>query len=351
MADEKYFSKHFFLGAILLLLVLTFIIVKPLIATLFAAAILAYIFNPIYKYMVKKTNRKRLAAWVIVIILIVVVVVPAYFIANALTKEGYKLFITTKQRLSNGAFEDIDCDENPGPFCNVNKKVVEFFRDPQTKFYLQDAISKFSTYIVTRTSQLVVELPRIVLYLFVMFFTVYYLLIDGAALLATTKRLVPLKPHHFDHIIREFDNFTFATLYGNLISAVIQGIVGGIIFFALGLSTPVLAGLGMAFFAFLPFIGTPIIWLPVAINLMLSGHMTKGVILVLLGIFVISMLDNLIKPEIIGKRAKLHPIGVLVGIIGGIFTLGLIGIIAGPLIISLLISLAEVYYKEGSAIA
>jgi predicted PurR-regulated permease PerM len=165
--------------------------------------------------------------------------------------------------------------------------------------------------------------------------------------LQEARNSIPLKQHHIDHIIKQFDNFTYATIYGNMITAIIQGTIGGLIFFMLGISAPILAGLAMAFFAFIPFVGTPIIWLPVALGLIFAGELTKGIALLLLGTFVISTIDNIIKPEIIGKRTNLHPLAVLLGIIGGIFAFGLIGIIAGPLIISLALSFIQVYYKEG----
>ena len=345
-ADNNNFSKNFFLAALLALVILSFIIINPFIIAISSAAILAYIFYPLHKRMSKKINN-RLSAAIILIILILVVTVPMYFIANSLTKEGYSLFITVKQNLASGALKEADCAVNPPVFCEFNNRVVRFFQDEQVKFYVEDAISKFSTYIVNQTAGFIAKLPIVIIDLLVMFFLIYYFLLDGPRFIEKIKGSIPLRKHHVDHIIQEFNNFTFATLYGNLITATIQGVIGGITFFLLGLQTPILAGFAMAFFAFLPFIGTPIIWIPAAIGLLVTGETTKGIILLLIGVFIISTIDNIIKPEIIGKRTKLHPAAVLVGILGGIFLMGPIGIIVGPLIFSLLISFIEVYYKEG----
>ncbi len=346
MSDNNY-SKNFFLAALFVLAVLTFLIVKPLFIALVSAGILAYIFYPVYKYLLSKTKNKMISALIIIIALAVIISIASYSMVNVLTKEGYTLFITAKQKLSSNSLVETDCVANPSLFCNFNNKIINFMRDPQVKFYLEDTISKLSSYITTETFAFISNLPLFIIDMVVMFFAIYYLLKDGTDFISKIKKAIPLKSHHVDDIIKQFDNFTFATLYGKLITSLIQGTVGGLLFFALGLSTPLIAGIVMAFFAFLPVIGTPIIWLPTAFTLLIEGSTTKGLILILGGTIMTASVDNILKPMIIGNRAHLHPAIVLVGIFGGIFLVGPIGIIVGPLIISLLISFIEVYYKEG----
>ncbi len=346
MADGNY-SKNFFLAVLFALAVLTILVVKPFLVPLASAGIIAYLFFPVHRYIHEKTHSKRFAAWIVVILLFLIITMSMYFVVNALTREGYTLFITVKQKLSAEALIETDCAATPSTFCELNNQIIRFFKDPQIKFYLQDSISKVSNYITDQTFKVISNLPGVALDLIVMFFVIYYLLVDGAAFIDKVKKSIPLKSHHVDNIIEQFDSFTFATLYGKLIVALIQGVIGGITFFALGLTAPLIAGIAMAFFAFLPVIGTPIIWLPAAITLILVGETGKGVALLLVGTFIIASIDNILKPAIIGKRTKLHPAAVLVGIFGGIFLIGPVGIVVGPLIISLLISFIGVYYKEG----
>jgi predicted PurR-regulated permease PerM len=346
MADE-HFSRTFFLAALFGLLVVTLIFLSHLITAIIAGAILAYLTYPIYKFISKKIGSKQLAAGIIVFILVILTTIPPYFIAQSLTKEGYSLFITAKQKLATGELQIQDCAANPQPFCEVMNKFITLIKNPQFKYYVEDAISKIASYVVNKTTDLIANIPGLIIDFVVMFFMIYYFLIDGTTFIDKIRRSIPLKSHHIDHIINQFDNFTYATIYGNFITAIVQGTIGGLIFWILGISTPLLAGLAMAFFAFLPFIGTPIVWIPAVISLFIMGETGKAVILLLLGIFVISTIDNIIKPEIIGKRTNLHPAAVLIGIIGGMFTMGIIGILVGPLVISLLVSFVEVYYKEG----
>ena len=148
------------------------------------------------------------------------------------------------------------------------------------------------------------------------------------------------------NIFKQFNNLTYATVYGQFIVALIQGAVATVAYFLFGVGSPITWGLLTTFFALIPFLGTPIVWVPISLNLLISAEIARGIGLLLVGIFIISTIDNLLKPRLIGKRASLHPVLVLIGVVGGLITMGLIGIIIGPLIISLLISFVEVYHKE-----
>lgn len=345
MADDN-FSKSFFLASLIGLLILTAIIFLPLLNTLLLAMVFAYIFYPAYVFFVKKTKNRRVAASLILLFVIILIGVSSFIVANSVVKEGYSLYITAKQVIATGITPDKSCAEISTPFCKLADQMTEIIKNPQVKYYLENTVGKVSGFVVDKSSGLIIDLPNIIVQLFVMLFVIFYLLLDGTALLDKVKSSVPLKAHHIDNVIKEFNAFTNATIYGHLVTACVQGVIGGLIFFALGLQAPIIAGLAMAFFGFLPFIGTPIIWAPAALSLMMSGEMSKGVLLLLLGIFVISTVDNLLRPYVVGTKTSLHPAAVLIGVIGGLFSMGLIGIIAGPLIISLLMSFIETYYKE-----
>ncbi|MBN2421216.1 AI-2E family transporter [Candidatus Woesearchaeota archaeon] len=344
MGDE-HFSRNFFIAALFSLVILSALIVFPFATAVMFAAILSYLTYPLYKKIAGGIGR-QFAAGLIVLLLIVLLTIPSYFMLNALTKEGYTLYITAKQKLAVG-FDEKDCVAEPGFMCNTINNLIGFTKGQQFKFYVEDAVSKLTSYIVNKASNFFVNLPKLFIDLVVMFFMIYYFLLDGLSLIKKIKTSIPLKTHHIDEVISQFNNFTHATIYGNLITALVQGTIGGLIFWILGIQAPIIAGIAMAFFAFLPVVGTPIVWLPAAISLFIGGETSKAVILLILGTFVISTIDNIIKPEIIGKRTRLHPAAVLIGIFGGMFTMGLIGILIGPLVLSLLISFVEVYYKEG----
>ena len=144
-----------------------------------------------------------------------------------------------------------------------------------------------------------------------------------------------------------------AVIYGSLIIAIAQGTLGGIGFFIFGLPSPLLWGVIMVFASLLPYIGTSVIWLPASLFLIFNGYasmetalITKGILLMLYGIFIIGTIDNILKPKLIGDKSGLHPVLVLLSVIGGINFLGFIGVIIGPMIIAALVTFINIYEEE-----
>ena len=145
----------------------------------------------------------------------------------------------------------------------------------------------------------------------------------------------------------------FATVYGVIIVAIIQGIVGTIGFIIFDVPSPILLGLLLTFAALIPFVGTALVWLPASALVFLNGYLNadttmigKGIGLFLYGALVISLIDNLIRPKIISKEAKLHPVLILLGLFGGIRVLGPIGMVVGPLVLALLVSFVDIYQRD-----
>jgi predicted PurR-regulated permease PerM len=135
----------------------------------------------------------------------------------------------------------------------------------------------------------------------------------------------------------------YATIYGGILIAVIQGLLGGISFWALGLPSPIFWGTAMALLSFIPIGGTALIWGPASILLLIGGAVLKGLILLGLGVFVISMVDNLLRPFFISTRTKIHPLLLFFAVLGGVQAFGLIGLVAGPLVATLFLTLIEIY--------
>jgi len=177
----------------------------------------------------------------------------------------------------------------------------------------------------------------------------FYFLRDGDLILLQLKSIIPLKKQHMTHIIKKTNDTVYAVLYGQFLTAFIQGAIGGVIFYILGLQNPVFWGAMMMLFAIFP-IGTWIVWLPASLNLILTGvswdsniFIYKGVILFVVGLTVISTIDNILKPMLIGSRSKSHFAMVILGIFGGIKLFGVIGIFAGPLLLAILVGIFDIF--------
>jgi len=167
------------------------------------------------------------------------------------------------------------------------------------------------------------------------------------------KGIIPLKNHHQNKIIKRFGSVTRAVVYGHFITALIQGMVGVLGLYIFGVKSPLVWGGIMMVACMIPFIGAPIVWFPLGVLKLIEGLTTnttsttiRGIGLLVYGFFIVASIDNLIKPKIIGDKAKIHPTIILLGVLGGLSIFGVIGIVLGPLILSLFLTFAEIYKTE-----
>ncbi len=181
--------------------------------------------------------------------------------------------------------------------------------------------------------------------------------IDGKKMLAGLKKALPLKEEHSERILNQFNDIIYATIYGAIIIAIIQGTLAGIGYFALGIDSAFFLALLTITAAFIPFIGSTIVWVPIAAITIINGLMTdnntlflKGIGFLFYGILVISTIDNVIRPKLVGDRANVHPLIILLGVFGGLSFFGVIGIIIGPLLLTLFIASLKIYEAEKNTI-
>ena len=165
--------------------------------------------------------------------------------------------------------------------------------------------------------------------------------------------MIPLKKSHKKEILKKIKEVNQAVLYGHVLTAAVQGVIAILGFYAFGVTSPLLWGLILMFFALIPFAGAPVIYVPISLIMMVDGisAMDQTVFLKSLGLLIycsliISSVDNIIKPKITGDIARINPAIILLGLMGGIALFGVIGIIVGPLVLALTITFIEIYEKE-----
>src|SRR5690606_15255447 len=172
----------------------------------------------------------------------------------------------------------------------------------------------------------------------IMLYLLFFLLRDGSLLSARLRAAIPLSDSRKIHLLRKFTTVIRATVKGNIAVAAAQGALGGVIFYILGIQGPVLWGVVMAFLSLLPAIGAGLVWAPVAIYFLVSGEVWQGVALALYGVLVIGMVDNVLRPLLVGKDTKMPDYVVLISTLGGMALFGLNGFVIGPLIAALFIA-------------
>ncbi len=346
--------KYFFITLFILIAALTFWVAKPFINALLASAVVAYVFHPIYAWLNKHIKRRNISALIVSAFILLLFVGPLLLVIQSAAPDARYVYIRAKQKILTGEIIDVACPAEKGSIvCRFQGRIQEFVQNPDIKYYLSDVVSKITNFILAKLSDIVLALPSIFLNLFVTFFAVFYLLRDGGILLEYVKNLLPIHKKHRAHIFPRLQSTARAVIYGSLVIAVIQGICGGIGFLLFGIPSPLLWGMLMAFFALVPFVGTAIIWLPASIMLIAAGSaegnpvtVWKGIGLLVYGFFIISGIDNVLKPVLIGDRSGVHPVLILVGVLGGLTVFGVVGFIIGPLVLALFKVFLDIYVHE-----
>ncbi|MEA3430367.1 MAG: AI-2E family transporter [Nanoarchaeota archaeon] len=331
---------------------ISYILIRPFMTPILISMIIAYMFYPVYKQLNKVVKNKNLASLIMAIGIIVLLSIPTYYIAKTTTQEVFVTYLLTKQKLVAGGI-DGRCTDTTNVFCNVANWVKSSLAEPKNQYYVQRGLERLQQYSVDLGTKVVMSIPKIALNIFLTFFILFFLFRDGKELMEKFKKLIPLKRKHKKRIFLKFNETLSATIFGTLITALIQGCVAGIGYFLFGVTSPVLWGVLTAFVALIPIVGTSIIWVPMGLYFIVSGYLDssgnvigKGVGLLIYGALVISLIDNFVRPKVIGDKAKVHPVLVLLGVLGGIAVMGITGIIIGPIVLALFVTLLKMYSGE-----
>ena len=345
--------KYFFVVFVLALIYVIFLIVKPFISALLTAAVLAYFFYPVYDFLLQKTGRKNVSAFIVSVIIIVLITVPSAYIFNQAAQESEYLYIRGKQKLITGDILGAGCSGKDSTICSISTAFSDYLTKPKVRYHLEEAMKKMSGFFADQASDFIFAIPFIVLSIFITFFVMFYLFKDGKALVEKTAVMLPIRESHKKRIISRLSEMTFAVIYGTILVAFIQGVVGLFGYYIFGVPSALMLGMLTVIAALLPFVGTILVWLPVSVSIILMGLGTgnnatvwAGIGLMIYGALIISSVDNILKPYIIGKKSGMHPVLVLIGALGGIYLFGFIGFVAGPIILELFIVVLDIYKEE-----
>ena len=351
------YPRIFFSVLVLATLLLAFYIAKPFLPALLTGAIISYLSYPLYQKTLLHIKNRNFASLIIAVLIVLLFTIPFVFVIGLVSKEAYATYLTLSQQNLGTNFLRIVCKDESWLSCKAVKSFAGSLPKSDLDYYLQATIGKITGFIIENVSNFIASIPSILLNFFVMVFVVYYLLKDGEIISKRIKNLLPLKESHKQHVLKKFHDITFGVFYGNILMAAVQGVLGGIGFLILGVSSPLLWGFVMMIFALLPYIGTAIVWLPAALNLIFIGYLQndnsftiRGIILIVYGLIVISNIDNLLRPKLIGMHANVHPVLVLIGVLGGLSLFGFIGLILGPVMLALLMTFIDIYEEEKAEI-
>lgn len=320
-------------------------VLKPFYAPIFWACAVALIFFPMQKKMLAKwPNRPSLAAAVTLLVCTVVVVIPVLAVAASFVTEGVAMY----QKLQQGDLDPqkyIDTLRTgfPSAYHLLERAGVEFGNLGQQ---LIDGLKSAGQFLGKRALAVGQNTFQFFIDLGLMLYLTFFLLRDGPRLVNMLIRALPLGDDRERLLFDKFAEITRATIKGNLVVAAVQGALGGLIFWILGIPAALLWGVAMALLSLIPAVGAGLIWLPVALYLYATGEITQAVVLTLFGALVIGLVDNLLRPILVGRDTKLPDYVVLYSTLGGLALFGITGFALGPLMAGLFVAFWQIFIQE-----
>lgn len=320
---------------LVVLAVLAFFLLKPFLVAILFGLILALVLYPVFLWFNKKIRHKGWSAFIVGILLAVVVLVPLWFLVPVLVKQSIQIFIYSQKM------------DFIAPLKNI---FPSLFTYEQFGSGISSVIYSFITKITNSAmnifSNMVLNFAKITLQILVVLFVFFFALKDGKKLVEYLQSILPFSKDVEKKLFNSSREITYSVLYGQVLLGIAQGIIAGIGFFAFGVPNALFLTILAALAGIFPIIGTAIIWIPVVIYMLISGFNVGPIIGVAIFGTISSITENLIKPIFVAHRTNLHSALVLLGMIGGLFMFGILGVVLGPLILAYLLIILEVYRNK-----
>ncbi len=338
--DFTKIRNYLFLGLLTVATVLFLYIIAPLAYPIFWAAVLAALFYPVYKRIDKYFKHQTLSILATIFAIALIIILPMLIIATILLAQSvdiYNSLNTNSGQLSATVSQLIQ-------FIHHNKYVSQLNLDDA---FITEKINEGSrivlNYLFNLAKNLTQNSLQFVLEFMLMLYTLYFFLRDGEKILRKIMYLCPLGDRYEVMLYKKFSAVAGATIRGTLAVGAIQGTLGGILFAVTGINGAVVWGIIMAALSIIPATGSFLVWLPAGIIMLVTGHTWQGILILIIGTFVISVIDNLLRPILVGKGLEIHPLVILFSTLGGLYIFGITGFVIGPVVASLFLSFWEMY--------
>ncbi len=346
--DQARLEQRSFLMMVVIVTLLFLFLLRPFWGAIFWACTIGLIFYPLYRRLLTLWGqRANLAALVTLLVCLVIGIVPSLFVVGSFFQEGAGLY----QRLQSGDLDLGNRIERIREAFPAAQHLLERFNldlNP-LKEQLSGAALTASRYIAQNAVQLGQGTLQFFVSLGLMLYMAFFMLRDGHRLVDLLVRALPLGDERERLLFAKFAEVVRATVKGNLMVAAAQGTLGGVIFAILGIPGALLWGVVMTLLSLIPVVGAGLIWGPVAIYLFAIGQWVQGLILTAFGAGVIGLVDNVLRPILVGRDTKLPDYVVLLSTLGGFSLFGMNGFVVGPLVAALFVAIWGIFMREFNA--
>ncbi len=349
--EKRQGSKLFFtfllcFAALLLMLFWTYI------SAIVLALLITSVLYPMY-FRIRRAFREKdgVASVFMIVFVFLVIIVPLSWFVATLSNEAFDFYKRTSNTVSMTHLRQ--AFEKDSVWTRRIRKAVEMAGGqftPQTVEKVGASVGKnIGLFLYKQLSSVASNLLNFLVHFFLMMLVIFYLFRDGVRLKDYLIQLLPMPEEQLEKVAKKFHEMGRAIIVGNGLAGIVQGILGGLGFYLFGLHSPFLWGTVIAFMAFLPVIGASIVFIPAAAIFLIQGKIGAGILFLAYNICYSSVMEYLVKPRLIGQGMQMNSLLVFIGIVGGMKLFGILGIIYGPLIITIFLTLAEIYrieYKE-----
>lgn len=335
--NYKRFQVFFFISALILSLALTLLVFRSYLTLLAFGGVLAVVSDPLYKYVKKYLKSDMASSFLTVLVIAVVIILPLVFFLAALTGEIINVFSNVRERLDNFSGTAYLSEILPE---SMHEQI------PQLLEQSFNVAARVAELVSSNLVGLFSNVFSVVFGFFIILFSVYYLLKDGSRIKKKLMMLSPLSDEYDELVFDKIAVAIRAVMGGVLVMGIIKGILAGFFFWLFGIPAPLFWGVMTGMVSFVPVFGVSLTTVPLAIYLFASGHIWSGIGLLAVSALIIGTVDNLLQPKLVESKTKIHPLLILLAILGGLEFYGFSGFILGPLTLSVTLALFSIYEKE-----
>ncbi|MGC1106714.1 MAG: AI-2E family transporter [Candidatus Acidiferrales bacterium] len=336
--QQQRLNAVFFYLVIALLLYFTYLVFEPFLVPLCWAAVLVVVFDPLNKRLEQKWGRTRAAAGCTILVTLLLIV-PSIGVGIAFIHQGLQAGAAVQHEFNNGGLSRLDrWWEWLG--AHVPGQTPESLAQ-----LLHRAIEATATFLASKIGVVLRNVAIFIFDLAVTIIAMFYFFRDSAEIMARIHQVLPFDRESREEIVGKSRDLIFASVTMTLAAAVIHGLAGGFGFAIVGITAPVFWGVAIAFFSLLPVVGDLVIWIPAMIDLIVTGHWGKAILLAVILTIVAGIVDNFMRPLFLSGRARMNGLIVFIAVIGGIAVFGLLGIVLGPIIVAAAASVLDLHAK------
>lgn len=352
------YARYFFMIAIVGVLLLFFWVISPFFSVMVYAALVAVFFHPLFRWLLKLVKgHEGIAAFLSTLVVLLVVLTPLTFFALFLVQQAVDAYAILDSKLVEIDFEALMLS---GSFSDL-PVIGELWQNISDRYQLEDVLGgvqfdilsiiqdlgeKVSSFLVAQSANILKSLGATLVGVLIFLLTLFFFLRDGDKLTAYLRNISPLPTKYENVIAKKLRETISAIVFGGFGTSILQGLVGGIGFAIAGVGNTIFWGTIMAFASLIPYIGSSLIWFPMGIAFLLQGNWVWGIFIFVWGLTAVSFVDNIARPILIGTRARMHPLATFLTVLGGLYIFGIKGIIFGPIILSLTITIIHIYQLE-----